>query len=281
MLKKIKEYMIISFGAFLVAAGVYFFKFPNNFTTGGVSGLSVIFGTLSTNLTPATFILIINGLFLTAGFFFLNKSFGFKTIYCSILYSVLVKLFELYIPLDAPLTDQPMLELMFSVILPSIGSAILFNNEASTGGTDIAAMILKRLTTLHIGKALLCTDLLIALSSTFVFGIKTGMFSVLGLLLKSVIVDSVIESINRRKCMTVITEQPEVISKYINENLNRGATIWKGYGSFTHQEKYLILTALNATQAQALRNYIKEVDEMAFISITNTSEIFGKGFLRV
>ena len=107
------------------------------------------------------------------------------------------------------------------------------------------------------------------------------MFSVLGLLMKSVIVDSVIDSINRKKSMTVITEKPELIRKYINENLHRGATIWKGYGSFTNQEKYIILTALSATQAQALRSYIKQADEEAFISITNTSEIFGKGFLRV
>lgn len=281
MLKKIQEYLLLSLGALLVSAGVYFFKFPNHFSTGGVSGLSVIFGKLSASLTPGTFMLIINGLFLFAGFLFVDKKFGFKTIYCSVLYSVLIKLFEIFIPMKAPLTDEPVLELMFSVILPSVGSAILFNNDASTGGTDIAAMILKRFTTLNIGKALLFSDVLIALSTVFVFDIKTGMFSVLGLLMKSVIVDSVIDSFNRRKSMTVITEKPELIGKYINEELHRGATIWKGYGSFTHHEKYVILTALSTTQAQALRSYIKQVDEEAFISITNTSEIFGKGFLRV
>jgi len=281
MWSKFKEYLLLSFGALLVSAGVYFFKFPNHFSTGGVSGLSIIFGKLSTSLSPGTFMLLINGLFLVAGFLLVDKNFGFKTVYCSILYTVLIKLFERFLPMETPLTDEPLLELMFSVILPSVGAAILFNNDASTGGTDIAAMILSRFTPWNIGKALLFSDVAIALATVFVFDIKTGMFSVLGLLMKSVIVDSVIDSINRRKSMTVITEKPEIIGNYINEELHRGATVWKGYGAFTRHEKYVILTALNATQAQALRSYIKQADPHAFISITNTSEIFGKGFLRV
>jgi uncharacterized membrane-anchored protein YitT (DUF2179 family) len=281
MWDNMKKYLLLSFGALLVSVGVHFFKFPNHFSTGGVSGLAVIFGSLSTSLSPGTFMLLINGLFLIVGFLLVGKSFGIQTIYCSILYSLLIKLFETHFPLESPLTDEPFLELMFSVILPAIGSAILFNNNASTGGTDIAAMILKRFTPWNIGKTLLVSDVLIALTTVFVFDIKTGMFSVLGLLMKSIIVDSVIDSINRKKSMTVITEKPELIGKYINNELKRGATIWKAHGSFTQREKYVILTALNATQAQVLRNYIKQVDTQAFISITNTSEIFGKGFLRV
>ncbi len=281
VLSKVKEYSYLTIGSALVAAGVYFFKFPNKFSTGGVSGLSIIFGSMSSLLTPGTFMLIINVLFILLGFLLLGRSFGFKTVYCSILYSTLIKLFEIYLPMNKPLTNEPLLELMFSVLLPGVGSAILFNNAASTGGTEIAAMIMKRYTSLDIGKALLCTDFLIAFSTVFVFDIKTCMYSVLGLLSKSVIVDSVIDSINRKKSLMIITENPEPICAYINEKLHRGATIWKGYGAFTHSEKYLILTALNATQAQRLRTYIKENDSEAFISITNTSEVFGKGFLRV
>ncbi len=281
MLDKIKEYLLLSFGSLLVSTGVYFFKFPNNFSTGGVSGLSIIFGRLSTSMTPGTIILLLNGIFLIAGFLLINKTFGFKTIYCSLLYSVLIKIFELSFPMKAPLTNEPLLELSFSVLLPAIGSAILFNHESSTGGTDIVAMILKRFTSLDIGKALLASDFIIAASTVLVFDIKTGMFSVLGLLIKSVIVDSVIDSINRKKCLTIITTNPEAVSNHINEVLHRGATIWKGYGSFTNEERYVILTALDAVQAKSLRNYIKKVDEKAFISITNTSEVFGRGFFRV
>lgn len=281
MLDKIKEYLLLSFGSLLVSTGVYFFKFPNNFSTGGVSGLSIIFGRLSTSMTPGTIILLLNGIFLIAGFLLINKTFGFKTIYCSLLYSVLIKIFELSFPMKAPLTNEPLLELSFSVLLPAIGSAILFNHESSTGGTDIVAMILKRFTSLDIGKALLASDFIIAASTVLVFDIKTGMFSVLGLLIKSVIVDSVIDSINRKKCLTIITTNPEAVSNHINKVLRRGATVWKGYGSFTNEERYVILTALDAVQAKSLRNYIKKVDEKAFISITNTSEVFGRGFFRV
>ena len=138
------EFLLMSLGTGLVSVGVYFFKFPNNFSMGGVSGMAVLLGKLIPQLSPSTFNSIINLLFLLLGFLLLDKGFGFRTVYCSILYAGLVQVFEILWPLSAPLTDQLMLELLFAVILPAIGSAILFNIGASSGGTDIAAMILKK-----------------------------------------------------------------------------------------------------------------------------------------
>lgn len=282
MKNKLMDVFWMTLGTALVSAGVYFFKFPNHFSTGGVSGLSILLGQLIhvPFLTSSVFNTIINVLFLLLGFALLNRGFGFKTIYCSLLYSLLVQAFEWIYPMSQPLTDQKMLELFFAVILPALGSGILFNINASTGGTDIAAMILKKFTGLDVGRALLCSDVIIAGATLFLFGIETGLFSLLGLVLKSVLVDSVIESLNRRKSFTIITSRPEIAKEYIIRQLHRGATVWGATGAYTGEGHTVILAALSRAQAVALRNYLKQTDPSAFLLITNSSEVFGKGFLR-
>lgn len=278
----LKTVFLMTLGSVLVSVGVYFFKFPNHFSMGGVSGLSILLGQVipSHLVTPATINTVITVLFLILGFLVLDKSFGLKTVYCSLLYSLTIQLLERFCPLSQPLTHQKMLELFFAVILPALGAAILFNMDASTGGTDIMAMILKKYSGMDVGRALLVSDVLIAAAALLIFDIETGLFSLLGLALKSVLVDSVIESLNRNKSFTVVTHDPDPVCRYINEALHRGATIWKGQGAYTGQEQYVILTALSRHQAVALRNYLRQNDPHAFMLITNSSEIFGKGFLR-
>ena len=181
----LREFLLMNLGTLLVSVGVYFFKFPNHFSMGGVSGLAVLLGKLLPQLSPSTFNTIINVLFLVLGFVMLNRGFGARTVYCSILSAGLIQLFEWAFPMDRPLTDQLMLELFFAVILPALGSAILFNIDASSGGTDIAAMILKKYTGLDVGRALLLSDVVIAAAALFVFDITAGLCSLLGLALKS------------------------------------------------------------------------------------------------
>ena len=272
--KLAQEFLLMTLGTALVSVGVYFFKFPNHFSMGGVSGLSILLGAVIHVpwLTPSAFNTIINILFLILGFLLL--------VYCSLLYSGLVQVFEWLCPLDGPLTGELMLELFFAVILPALGSAILFNLDASTGGTDIAAMILKKYSGTDVGHALLYTDIVIAAAALFIFGITAGLCSLLGLVLKSVLVDSVIESLNRRKAFIIITSDPRMVSGFITHDLARGATIWRAQGAYTLEEHWVVLTVLTRGQAVLLRRYLKEHDPHSFMIVTNSSEIFGKGFLR-
>ncbi|MFQ9915272.1 MAG: YitT family protein [Flavonifractor plautii] len=173
----LREFLLMNLGTLLVSVGVYFFKFPNHFSMGGVSGLAVLLGKLLPQLSPLPSTTIINVLFLVLGFVMLNRGFGARTVYCSILSAGLIQLFEWAFPMDRPLTDQLMLELFFAVILPALGSAILFNIDASSGGTDIAAMILKKYTGLDVGRALLLSDVVIAAAALFVFDITAGLCS--------------------------------------------------------------------------------------------------------
>ena len=275
--KEIVEYLILTLATAVLVVGVYFFKFPNAFSFGGVTGMAIVLAKFLP-ATPSTITFVINMLLLVLGFLFLGKSFGIKTVYVSVLMSVGLSAMEWIYPMSGPLTSQPVLELIFAIFLPSASAAIMFNLGASGGGTDIVAMILKKYTSWNIGTALIFVDLAIVISACFVFDIQTGLFSLCGLLAKSLVIDDVIENINLCKCFTIISENPEPITKYINDHLKRSATIYKAEGAYTHKEKTVIITVLKRSQAVQLRNFIRVTEPTAFITITKSSEIIGKGF---
>lgn len=218
---------------------------------------------------------------LLLGFLFLGWQNSFKTIYCSMFYSALTYVFELFIPLSTPLTNQPLLELVYAMLLTAIGSAMIFNSDASSGGIDIAALILKKYTSLDVGKALLTVDSIVAVSSFFVFNIQAGLFSMLGLFAKAFLVDSVIESLNTCKYFVVITTKREEISQYIIKTLHHGATVIDAIGEFTKDQRTMIHTVCKRAEAIKLKKRIKEIDPSSFIIVTTSSEIIGRGFRNV
>ncbi len=274
---KLKHFTLLTVSTLIMAVGTYFFKFTNNFTFGGITGLAVLVAKTG-KISASDFSFIMNMLLLLLGFFVLGKKFAAKTAYCSILLSVALSVLERVCPMTHPLTDQTMLELCFAIALPALGSAILFNIGSSSGGTDIIAMIIKKYSSFDIGRALLVSDILITVAGCFVFDIKTGLYSFLGLAVRSFMIDNFIESFNLSKYFNVVCDDPQPICDFIVNELNRSATVVDAQGAFTGNEKYIIFTALNRPQAIKLRNYIKENQPTAFILISNTSEIIGKGF---
>ncbi len=280
--EQVKYWVILNTGTLLLAAGVYFFKSPNHFATGGVSGLSIIFEPLLHPLSPfftqSTILIIINALMLILGFIFLGRGCTFKTIYCSAVYSLENFLFELLIPLEGPLTDQALLELVFAILLTGVGSAIIFNCGASSGGTDIVALILKKYTSLNVGRALLITDVLIAASSFLVFGIEAGLFSLLGLFAKAFLIDGVIEDIGKSKYVTIITTDYERVGDYIINAMHRDYTRYTAEGGYTGNEKWVLITVCSRPEARKLRAKAKQLDPASFIIVSDATEILGKGF---
>ncbi|MBR5226041.1 MAG: YitT family protein [Clostridia bacterium] len=277
----VMRYVYLTLGTVILCIGNYFFKFPNNFSFGGVSGLSLVLARLipSPILTPSVIMFILNNGLLVLGFFVLGASFLSSTLYCSTLLSILMVVMEKICPISAPLTTQPLLELVFAVLLPAFGSAVLFHLDGSSGGTDIIAMILRKYTSLNTGSALACADAAVALSALFVFGVEGGLFSILGLILKSVLVDFVTDSFRTKKCFQIITTTPDPIVDFIVHTLRRGATLEEVTGAYYHDHKTMVITVLSRSQAMALRRYVRSIDEHAFMIITTSTEIFGKGFL--
>ena len=201
------------------------------------------------------------------------------TVYSSVLMSVALSGMERIWPMAGPLTEEPLLELVFAVFLSGVGSSLLFNIGASSGGTDIIAMILKKYTSLDIGSVLFLVDAAAIVMAFFLFGPTTGLFSALGLLCKSLVIDTVIESINQCKCFNIICDEPEPICQFIIHELGRDATVYEAVGAFTKKQKTVIMTTMKRGQALRLRNFIKKQEPSAFILISNSSEIIGKGFL--
>ena len=159
MKSKLKNFSLLTISTLIMAVGIYFFKFANNFTFGGITGMAVLVARF-TPLSAGDFSFIANILLLIIGFIILGRDFAAKTAYSTILLSISLSLLERIFPMSKPLTDEPLLELVFAILLPALGSAVLFNIGASSGGTDVIAMILKKYTSVNIGRGLLFSDML-------------------------------------------------------------------------------------------------------------------------
>ena len=277
MKSKLKNFSLLTISTLIMAVGIYFFKFTNNFTFGGITGIAVLVAKFFP-ISASDFSFVVNILLLIIGWIVLGKSFAEKTAYSTILLSVSLSLLERIYPMSHPLTNEPLLELIFAILLPALGSAILFNIGASSGGTDVIAMILKKYTSVDIGKGLMISDLIFTLAGFLVFNVKTGLYSLFGLIMRSALIDNFIESFNRSKYFHVVTSNATCICDFIQNDLQRGATIVNATGAFTGDDKYIILTVLSPSQAVKLRNFIKEHDPKAFLLVSNISEIIGKGF---
>ncbi len=278
MLKNLKFFALLNLGLILTAMGIVMFKNPNHFAFGGTSGLSILLADLFPSINVGGFMWIINAVLVILGFVFLGVRCMGWTIFSSFALSFYVSVFELLYPLSVSISGDKMLDLIFAVTLPALGSAIVFNIGASTGGTDIVALILSKHTSLPIGNALMLSDILIVLVAAWRFGLGTGLYCILGLFGKSFVVDGVIERLRLRKVCTVVTENPQPILDFIIQNMNRSATVEKGYGAYTHHEQSVLVTVLTRRQAMMLRNFLRVHDPKSFMTIVNSSEIIGKGF---
>lgn len=276
--RRVLEYVVITFAVILMDVGIYVFKFPNNFSFGGVSGMAVVFAHFIP-LTSSQINLVINLILLVIGFMILGRDFGIKTGYVTVFSSLLLNVFEKFFPMSGSLTGNITLELCFAIILPALAAAILFFENASGGGTDIVAMIIRKYSTMNISGALFIVDCLIVIISFMVFDLTTGLCSVLGLMAKTLLIDKSIERMKLNKYFTIISEKPEEICDYIMNELNRSATVYHGEGVYTHRDKKIILTVVDVKQAVFLQRFIEEVDPKAFLMVTKSSEVVGKGFM--
>ena len=275
-------------GIVFLACSLYFFLVPNHFVTGGVTGLSTILNALIPGISTATWLMGLNICMLSLGFIFLGKSTGIWTVYCSLGYSGLMMIFEKLELLEKlspeihTLTNEPFLELCVGIMLYALGSALIFYTGASSGGMDIAALIIQKYAKLDVGKAVLYVNSLIAIGSIFVFrNVLTAILSLLGLFANAFIIDIVIDNLDSCKYFIVITEKPQLVAEYIMNELHHGVTITDAIGAYTQAKKGMVHTVCRRYEAIRLRQAVKKIDENAFMVVTTSSEIIGKGFRSV
>lgn len=274
----VKQYVLITLSISIMSVGVYFFKFPNNFVFGGVTGTAALVAKL-TPMSASAFSSAANLVLLVVGLIFLGKEFAMTTGYATFVMSVELMVFEKLCPLSGPLSDQPMLDLLFAIALPAIASALLFNVGASSGGTDIIALIVEKYTHIHsIAVALFITDLFMVIAACFVFDLYTALYSFVGLTVKSLVIDAVLEKIKMCKAILIVCDEKKPICDFVMRKLMRGATYTPCFGAYTDKPHYIIYTTLTRHEANQLQEFIHKEHLNAFMSMLSTTEVFGKGF---
>lgn len=262
----------------MFAFGVVVFRNPNNFASGGMAGISLLISSFFMEAPVGAIMMVLNIFALLLGYLFLGKKSGSRSVYGTFALAGFIWLLEVLIPLEGPITNQPFLELVYSVLIPGFGTALVFHFGATTGGTDIIAQVLSKYLKWKVSISLLVTDFLIALGAGLLFGVEAMLYSVLGVCLRTFAMDAVMESLKIHKVVVVISDKSAEIQEFISKELNRGATVHKARGAYTAHEKEVITTVLTRRQALRLQLFIKTHDPAAFITVSNSTEIIGLGF---
>ena len=271
----IKEYGIITLATLVVAAAVFFFLIPSHLAVGSISGLAVVLSEfLPLRISVITFVL--NGALLIFGFFTIGRDFGAKTVYTSILLPILLGILELIFPENTSLTGDSFLDMLGYVFVVSIGLAILFNRNASSGGLDIIAKFLNKYFHMELGLAMSLPGILVALSSALVYDTKTVFLSVLGTYFGGVILDHFILGFNVKKRVCILTEKHEKVLDYLMHSLHTGATLYEAFGAYDKQKRMEIITIVNRSEYSQLLNQLYQIDPNAFVTVYTVNEVIRK-----
>lgn len=278
MRKIIKDYMIITIGVIILALGLCLFLVPADLAVGGVTGFAMVINNTFPGLSIGHMMFIMNLILFAVGFILIGKQFGAKTIYASFALTGVVWIMDEFISIYNPIVDDMFLNLFFGILIQGIGMAIIFYRNASTGGTDIVAKILNKFFHIEIGKALLLSDFVITLLAGLTFGLELGLYALLGVIMNAFVIDNVIEGLNLKINVSIISVYSDEIREYINKELNRGATVYRAEGAYTNSNRTVITAVMNKKQFIRLKGFIKEKDEEAFVMSSTVREVLGNGF---
>lgn len=268
----IKEFFLITFATLIVSAAVFFFLIPSQVSVGSISGLAMILGNIiPLHISVITFIL--NGLLLIIGFLLIGKEFGAKTVYTSLLLPLFLRVFELWFPDFSSINGDPFLDMVCYIFVVSIGLAVLFRENASSGGLDIVAKLLNKYFRMDMGKAMALPGMCVALSSTLFYDKKLVVLSLLGTYLNGLVLDHFIFGLNLKKRVCIISEKEAEIRSFILNRLHSGATIYEGRGAYDGQPKTEIITIVDKNEYALLMSYLLKTDPGAFVTVYTVSEV--------
>ncbi len=267
-----KEFIVITFATLIVSAAVFFFLIPSQVSVGSISGLAMILGNIiPLHISIITFIL--NGLLLIIGFLLIGKEFGAKTVYTSLLLPLFLRIFEIWFPDFSSINGDPFLDMVCYIFVVSIGLAILFRENASSGGLDIVAKLLNKYFRMDMGKAMALPGMCVALSSILFYDKKLVVLSLLGTYLNGLVLDHFIFGLNLKKRVCIISEKEAEIRSFILNRLHSGATIYEGRGAYYGQPKTEIITIVDKNEYALLMSYLLKTDPSAFVTVYTVSEV--------
>jgi uncharacterized membrane-anchored protein YitT (DUF2179 family) len=283
-----REYSYITIGAFILAVGFVFFITPHRIVPGGVYGIAIVVHFLTKGMFsfwPEGFPIGLFGLILNipltiAGIKILGPKFGVKTVVGFVLSSVFIDLITyLRVDGDAPLVPDVLLSCVFGGVLIGFALGLIFKSRATSGGSDIIAMILAKYTGAQLGHLMIYVDSAIVLLGLVAFGDwQIPLYSWLVIYITGKAIDITIEGANYNKALLIISDKHEEIRKKILVDLERGGTYLKGNGLYTDEEKQIIYTVVSRREVAILERFISQIDPNAFIAVMDTREILGEGF---
>ena len=271
-----KDFLLITIGILLVAISVVYFFEPNNIAAGGITGLAIVINHYIPFISIGPLVLIMDATLFVIALIVIGAKFGAKSIYCSLLLSTSMWVMQKFFPFT--ITNDLMLATIFGTLIAAAGMAIVFNANASSGGTDIIAKILNKFFHFNIGKSLLMVDFLVTLLGAITFGINIGLYGLLSVIVNGVVIDKIIAGFKVKSEITIISNRNKEISQYILNDLERGCTFIKGVGGFTGKDTSLLYTVLDRSEFIKLKNHISSIDKNAFITVGEVHEVMGEGF---
>ncbi len=267
-MKTLKEYGIITLGVILLAISLEYFYYPNDIAAGGVSGLALVVNKITG---------VSQGMFMNVAKL-IGGSFGGRSIYAAFGLSITISLIESFLPTFA-VTENMLLATIFGSVVGAFGIALVFSQNSSTGGTAIVAKILNKYLHIEIGKSLLCADCVVVVCALLVFGVDKALFGLIGVFIMGILIDKIIEGFNSCKQLLIISEKSEEISQVIMKEIERGCTKIEGTGGYSKETVTILYVVVNRRQFISLKKKIKEIDPRAFITVNDSKEVFGEGFL--
>ena len=279
MKSQLKSFLYISAGVIMVAIGIHFFLLPSKLSIGGATGMALVLSKYIP-LSTGALLVVVNIVLFALGFLIIGNKFGVKTVCASLGLSATVWLLEIFIPIKEPIVHNTFLQLIIAVLLYGTGAGLVLNQYASTGGSDIFAMIFQKYTGLDLGKGCLITDFVITLFAGFAYGTEIALFSLVGVIMNGLVIDSTIEGMNSSKYCVINTDNPEALCKFLVE-LGRSANVYKATGAFTKAERSVIQTVMSRRDFVKLKNFLSKNDEKAFMVVTNAHSVFGWHWKRI
>lgn len=272
-----KKYLWILFGSFLIAGGLYFFLLSQDIAAGGISGFSLVVSKGLPFLNLGMVNLLSNVIVLIAGMVFIGFDFAKKSLISSLSVSAYILVFEKIVP-NVGLGNDKIINIIFGSIIVSLGLAIVFNHEASSGGTDLIAAIFNKYFNVPLHVCLFFADFVVVVSSAFIIGIDLAMYATLAIMIQSIGFDYFMQGFGRKISIMVISDKYREINEMLVNKHEKGVTLIEAEGGFSHNEKKVVMTITSVRTFPAIKDDILQIDDRAFVFTYTISEVLGEGF---
>lgn len=269
-IRTIKKYSLLFVGAVIAAVGLEIFLIPNQVIDGGVVGISIMLGYVTT-LPIGLFIFVLNIPFLIFGYKQIGKSFAISTFYSITILSIMVSVLH---PIPG-LTKDLLLATVFGGFILGIGVGMIIRYGGSLDGTEIVAIILDKRSGFSVGEIVLFFNIFILLSAGFVFGWDRAMYSLLAYFIAYKMIDITIEGLDEAKAVLIVSDKSEEIAKVLLARLGRGVTLLEGRGGYSGEARTVLYSIISRLEISKLKTIISEIDDKAFVTITDVHEAMG------